>query len=129
MPNDWTGQHTTGPATPTAFIPDEAESLLQELGDSHSKWATGAARYGPGGTFDALRKRYLAVRSMQLRDTFAGKGEKVTESRLDEMAHGDDEYGTWLDQETSSRATWLTLDAERDSIKTRLKFLNYNPVR
>lgn len=129
MPNDF--EHAMGGATamPTTFIPDEAEELLQQLSASHEAWAHGAAKYGPGGTFDALRKRFLSVRSMQMRDVYAGKGEKITEARLDELAHADPDYGTWLDEATLARARWLTLDAERGEMHTRLKFLTYSPTR
>jgi hypothetical protein len=127
MPNDF--ESAAGTATPTTFIPDEAEVLLQKLGATHETWAMGAARFGPGGTFDALRKSTLAVRAMQARDAAADKGEKITEAKLDEISHADAEYRQWLDESTLRRAQWLTLDAQRDEWNTRLRFLTYSPVR
>ena len=115
-----------GTATPTAFIPDEAESLLQQLSETHAEWAQGAAKYGPGGTFDALRKRYISVQAMQLRDKYKTANEKVTEGRLEEEAHADEGYGEWLDDSTIKRAEWLTLDSQRGEWNTRLRFLTYS---
>jgi hypothetical protein len=126
MPNDFErAMGYAGSATPTAFIPDEADALLQQLAETHQPWAWGAARYGPGGTFDASRKAFLAVRSAQVRDEYADRGEKITEARLDEVAHADEGYREWLDAQTIDRASWLKLDAEREEIKTRLRFLQY----
>lgn len=123
MPNDF--ERAVGTATPTAFIPDEADVLLQKLSSTHEEWAAGAARFGPGGTFDAHRKSVLAVRSLQERDAAAGRGEKITEAKLDEAAHADEDYRAWLDGQTVKRAEWLTLDAKRDEWNTRLRFLTY----
>lgn len=116
-------------SSPTGYLPDEPEALFQQLADTHATWAVGAARYGPGGTWDALRKSKLALLSADIRDGYAERGERVTESRLEEAAHAHPDYVAWLDESTRDRALWLALDAERTAIQGRLRLLTYNPVR
>lgn len=111
---------------PTSYLPDEAEALFQELAETHETWAGGAALYGPGGLWDATRKAKLALTAAEIRDGF--NGEKVTESKIDELAHSHPDYRAWLDESTKNRALWLTLDAERTAIMLKLKLLTYTPT-
>lgn len=111
----------------TTFLPEEIEALFQQLSETQDTWAGGAALYGPGGLWDATRKARLALTAADIRDSY--NGEKITESKIDEMAHAHPDYNAWLDRCTIERAKWLTLDAERTAIMLKLKVLTYNPVR
>lgn len=121
MPNDF-----NAPAGAVqSFIPIEADDILQELASTEDTWATGASLYGPGGLFDATRKAKLSVIGLQIRDYRADKGEKTTEAMIEQLAHADDTYTTFLDEHVRDRANWLALDAVRDRLKLRLKLLSY----
>lgn len=123
----------TGTALPTETedVPEEFV-IFQALSDTEKQWAEGAAMYGPGGSYNDLRKSYLAVRYLQLRDEAAAKNEKVTDALNNERAHADDEYGSWLDSRLSDHAAWRLLDAQRTTMVMRLQFIqssNYNRNR
>ena len=95
--------------------------LLAKLDASEREWAEGASLYGPGGTFDNLRKSYLSAVALRIRDEKAEKAEKVTEGLIDQMAHADKDYRAFLDQHTMKRARWLALDAQRDGLTMRIQ--------
>jgi hypothetical protein len=105
------------------------ETLFQQLAESNEDWANGASLYGPGGLFDASRKARLALIAAEIRDGYAEKGEKVTEARIEELAHAHPDYQKWISTSTIDRARWLLCDAERTCAQLRLKVLTYNPVR
>lgn len=115
----------TTSATPSTFLPEEIEAVFQELSESNETWAGGAALYGAGGTWDATRKARLSLHAAEIRDGYQERGEKITESRVDELAHAHPDYNEWLNRSTIDRAKWLTLDAERRMLDTRLNLLRY----
>ena len=94
--------------------------LLDLLDACAEQWAEGAALYGPGGTFDHLRKTKLSVTALRIRDEKQAKGEKITEASIDQLAHADGEYIGWLDGQTTARAEWLSLDAYRQQVWARI---------
>lgn len=115
---------------PTSFRPDDVDVLLTELSATEKSWADGAALFGPGGLLDAQRKALLSVRACALRDGWSvEKQGKLTESQLDQCAHADQFYTDWLDLMEAKRASWLLLDAQRDSLHIKIKQLTYSPVR
>jgi len=99
---------------------DPIDGLLAQLEATREAWATGAALYGPGGTFDNLRKVKLSIVECSIRDEKAEKGEKVTEASIEQQAHADLAYTAWLDNHTVARANWLRLDAEREDVRMRI---------
>jgi len=99
---------------------DPIDGLLAEFEATREAWATGAALYGPGGTFDNLRKVKLSIIECSIRDDYQAKGVKVTEAAIEQQAHADLAYTAWLDNHTVARANWLRLDAEREDVRMRI---------
>ena len=59
-------------------------------------YATLAAWYGPFGMFDHARRICLANCREWLRAQFAAEGKKVSEKKLDDLAHRHEEYVQFL---------------------------------
>ena len=96
------------------------DELLAELDHTEGEWASLGALYGPGGTFDHLRKARLSVIALSIRDERVAKGEKVTDGLVDTLAHADSAYIAFLDGHTIARARYLELCAKRDGIMARV---------
>lgn len=126
-----TGRLVAVSSAPVDFEPTECESALQFLASSHAEWARGAALFGPGGLFDAQRKKTLSAIECELRDEYKAKDEKATETRIEQEAHCATDYVTFLDTMEARRADWLLLDAQRDEAQLRLKVYTYTsqPMR
>jgi hypothetical protein len=99
---------------------DPIAELLAELDETEAEWSHGASLYGPGGLFEAQRKKTLAVIAMEIRESYEIKKQRSTNQLVDDMAHANKEYGTWLDRHEIERAKWLALDAHRDGIIMRI---------
>lgn len=76
----------------------ERDLLVTECADLH-------ARYGPGGTYDDLRKAELMrIRAMLRAQYHAARVTSVTEARLDEEAHSHPDYTQIVTDATIGRA-------------------------
>src|SRR5881275_198209 len=87
------------------------EELLAERDEITAQLARLRAVYGPGGTFDALRKIELSKAAAVVRAQATLEGKKVTEAYLDEMAHVSDSYVAFITGSTSERADWILHEA------------------
>jgi len=76
-------------------------------------WAKGWPLYGPLALVSDMRKAELATAAARVRREMLNAGEKVTEARVDEMAHTDLEYTTWLRDSVNEAAKWAALDARK----------------
>jgi len=93
------------------------EELHQERDELVSQIARLRATYGPGGTFEALRKIELSKAAAVVRAQATLEGKKVTEAYLDEMAHCSDGYIQFITQATTDRADWIVLEERITSIE------------
>lgn len=92
------------------------EELLSERDELISRLARLRALYGPGGTFDALRKIELAKAQAVVRAQATLEGQKVTEAYLDAASHVADSYVQYIVEATSQRADWIILEARLEGI-------------
>lgn len=99
------------------------DTLTQRLGDVLTQRAPLHAVYGAFGTFDHTRKVLLSATRNAYRDTFSASGEKVTEARLDDLAHADGEYQGFIETATAQRTQLALLDAEATLLEHKLSHL------
>jgi len=93
---------------------DERSRLVGEVADYR-------ARYGAGGTFDALRKAELSQIAAELRARAVKDGVKVTEAGLSEAAHADPRYIGFITTATKERAEMAILEDKIDAIEHRIR--------
>lgn len=74
------------------------------------------ARFGPGGTYNDLRKIELASIAALLRAQAQRDGVKKTEAAIDEAAQSDARYVQFVTEATSARAKWAVLEDEIQAI-------------
>jgi hypothetical protein len=86
------------------------EELLAERDELVSQVARLRALYGPGGTFEPLRKIELSKAANLVRAQATMEAKKVTEAYLDEMAHVSEGYTQFIVEATSQRADWIVLE-------------------
>lgn len=70
------------------------------------------ALHGSFGKFDALRKQKLGAFAEVVRAQYAEKGIKITESRIDQLAHCYGGYVVWLTDMMNEHAEMINLDNE-----------------
>lgn len=97
---------------------EPVELLLAERRDYIDQVADLRAKYGPFGTFDHLRKIELARLAGLVRAQMKRDGVKVTESELDQIAHGHPDYMEFITTATMDRARWIKLEAKINDIDT-----------
>jgi hypothetical protein len=86
------------------------EDLLAERDELVSQLALLRAKYGAGGTFDALRKIELSKAENLVRGQATLEAKKVTEAFLDAAAHASDGYVQFIEAATKERAEWAILE-------------------
>ena len=97
------------------------EELLAKRAALVGEAAPLRAKYGPGGTWDALRKATVSTIAMKLRAQATLKGDKVTEAALDQAAHADEAYGALITRATEERAALMILDDQIQAIQDEIQ--------
>ena len=101
---------------------DNTRLLRQQLAFKKAELSSYKARYGFPSHWEHERKALLARLSGNRRIELGARGEKVTESALDEYAHGHSEYRSFLEVALRDRQAMERLDAEvaklHDDIET-----------
>lgn len=97
------------------------EELLEERRTLVRQVASLRARYGPFGTADNLRKIELSRLGAILRAQATERQEKVTEAKLDEMAHADPRYTDFVTIQTRERADWIILEDAIQAIEDQIR--------
>lgn len=116
--------------TPTDFLPDDVDSLLQLLEQDEQRWADLAALHGGFGKYNDLRKIVLAQRMLALRSGAPPVGAgKWTDTLLEAAGHADAEYVAWVRREAERAQEFHALDQKRDRLYAKVKSLSYSPVR
>ena len=96
------------------------DELLAERARLVGEVADLRARYGPGGTYNDLRRVELArlaalIRAQALKDSI-----KLTESAVDDMTHARPEYIRFVTEATEQRAEWSILEDRIQSVQDRI---------
>ena len=86
------------------------EELLAERAVLVKRVADLRARYGSGGTWDALRKTQLCQIAALIRAEAVRDSRKMTEAQLDQEAHADPRYVGAITQATKDRVEWAILE-------------------
>lgn len=94
---------------PLGELHAERDTLIRQV-------ASLRARFGPGGTYDDLRKIELARIAQLLRASFVRDGVKFTEAQIDEAAHAHPDYVEHVTSATLDRAKWVELENRIQSI-------------
>ena len=88
---------------PIAELLAERDELVEQVADLR-------ARFGPGGTWNDLRKVKLAALAQIKRAAWTREGLKFTEAMVDEAAHADPSYVDEVIGATRARADWVRLE-------------------
>lgn len=97
-----------------ALLEQEAADISDTIEALDNERAPLWAVYGYNGTYDDERKALLDLCAIEAR----GKGEKLTEAHIGQLAHTHDAYRAHLDNAREERMRMALLDAEIAS-KTR----------
>lgn len=97
------------------------EELLAERMDLVRRSADLRARYGPWGTWDALRRAQLSTIRMRLRAEAARDKLRTSEAALDDAAHADPRYLELITEATRERAELARLDAMIEGIDATIR--------
>ena len=117
-------------ATPTEFLPDDVDSLLNLLDNDENEWADGAALYASFGLWDDKRKLVLSECALELRAGPPPKGATAwTDKLLDVAAHAHQTYKTFMADSEREAKRFRKLEARRILVTLKAKALSYNPVR
>src|ERR1700674_4134484 len=92
------------------------EELLAERDELVSSVAPLRAKYGPNGTWDALRTIQLATIAQRIRAQAVLDGEHMTQAEVKDAAHADPDYAAAVATATDERATWALLEAQIEGI-------------
>ena len=91
----------------------ERDMLVKQVAPLRAKW-------GQNGLGPHLRKAQLSKVQELLRAQAAADGEKVTESRIDQMGHADQRYLDWLAQGLLEYEQMIIVEEEIDQINERI---------
>lgn len=97
------------------------ESVLATRSALVAEVADLRAKYGSFGTFDPERKTKLATIKMRIRAQMVASGVKVTESAMDDEAHADPDYVTYITTATRHRATLQILEDRIQAVNDMLQ--------
>jgi len=96
------------------------DSLLDARATIVGKLADLRAMHGPFGKFDPMRKQKLAAFAEIVRADYAEKGKKITEARIDQLAHAHPQYVEWLTAMLKEHALMIDFDHELKNIEDRI---------
>lgn len=98
---------------------------LEALHDRRRQLVSESARltalYGPFGMWDAKRKQVLALCDLKVRDEALGREEKLTEAKVDTLAHAHPEYQAFLSRSVEEKAAWLVLENDLSDLNDRIR--------
>jgi len=80
-----------------------------------------ASLYGPFGGWDATRKIMLSVAELRVRDEAAQAEVKLTEGKVDALAHVRAEYKAFIEQSNLDRARYIVLNDAIESISEQIR--------
>src|SRR6266550_4480864 len=83
------------------------EGLLAERDEIVRELAPLRARHGPGGSYGDLRKIELMKVAALIRVEEVGKGNKLTEARIEEASHADPRYMDYVIKATVEKARYF----------------------
>jgi len=78
------------------------------------------AMHGPFGKFDPIRKQKVGAFAEIVRAEYAAKGQKITEKRIEYLAHAHPDYVAWLTQMLKEHAKMIDYDYELKGIEDRI---------
>lgn len=87
-------------AIPRSFVPDETDVIEQQLDDTLDTYAPLAALHDAGGMWDHMRKIVLAEAREEVRKNAT---EKMTETRIDDLARISLPYRNYIDAGITER--------------------------
>lgn len=78
------------------------------------------ALYGSFGGWDAKRKVLLAIQELRVRDEAARAETKLTEGKVDALAHASAAYQAFIDQSNLERSRWIILEDAIDALTEQI---------
>lgn len=105
----------------------EQRASIDSLEDLHVRrrqllpeYATLRALHGPGNKWDARRKTMLSAIAIRVRMN-PPAGIKITDDTVDALAHGDDQYVTFVDEGIASHTRYIVLETEMNELEERIR--------
>lgn len=116
--------------TPSDFLPDDLDSVLQILEVSDNEWADLAAIHGNFGKWETGRKIVLSECALELRAGPPPKGATAwTDKLLDAASHAHPAYKKYYEDGKAEAQMFNRLSTSRNRVTMKAKSLTYNPVR
>lgn len=100
---------------------ESLEELQQERRELIDSGARLAARYGPFGLWDNIRKQRSELAKVASRARLTEHGDKVTEAAVEQYAYADDDYRAFLENAEREKIEWVRLDNRITEINERIR--------
>lgn len=117
-------------ATPSAFVPNYEDLVVQLMGESDNEYAVLKTLHGPFGKWEHFR--ISLVRSLLLehrtRPPVAGAN-NWTDKLLDAAAHNDPRYRTFLDEGTKQAIRYNELAEQRGDLQAQANGQTFSGIR
>lgn len=97
------------------------EGLQHKRRQLLGEYAALKALHGPNGKWDNRRKQFLELAKIKCRMDLQKKGEKVTETYVDALAHADEDYGNLITQGIEGAVRYIQLDTEMREIEEQIE--------
>lgn len=91
---------------PKSFVPDESDLIEQSLDESLDDFAPLAALHESGGMWEHTRKIVLAEAREYVRAEYFTKNEKISETRIDDLARLTDLYLQYIEEGQINRTEY-----------------------
>lgn len=117
-------------ATPTAFVPDYSDLLVQLMADTQDEYAALKTLHGPFGKWEHYRValKWSLFLEHRTRPPVAGS-DKWTEKLLDAAAHNDPRYRAFLDEGAKQAVRFTILQEERGEQAQEVARQSFGGVR
>lgn len=126
LPQGWRTTQVMTPAPkpsalPSAFQPDEHESLIQEYADIGKRYAPLWSKFGPGNTTERKLKSLQAAVAVEVRTFKAHAGEKITDAAVEAEVNNDNRVKRYLDEIELGRLEYEKAEIELHIVSERLR--------
>ena len=111
-------------ATPSSFVPDDHDSLIQSYADIGVQWGPLWAKFGAGNVTERQVKSLVSAIQVEVRNGASATGEKVTVEAVEARAHSDPRVRTMLEDILFGRIQFAQAEIDLEICKERLRRLD-----
>lgn len=118
------GDRLVAKGAPSAFVPDEHDALVQRYAEIGERYKELWARYGPGNPSERMLKSLVSAIQVEVRDSAALEGRKMTDGSAEAQAHADPRTKEMLDGILFGRVQFAQAEIDLEITKEKLRRLD-----